>query len=175
MTKVINLIGAPSTGKSTLMAELFFLMKKQNLNCEMVQEWVKNLIWQDKTSILCNQHYIITEQYKSIKCLQDKIDYIILDTSLVNYIYYNNTDVKNVCNREKTEEYALKLLDEFDNIFIFVERNEKHKFESEGRIHNYNQSIIIEEEMKQLVKKLNLHITFFKSGFDVCELLKKIL
>ena len=118
MTKVINLIGAPSTGKSTLMAELFFLMKKQNLNCEMVQEWVKNLIWQNKTSILCNQHYIITEQYKSIKCLQDKVDYIILDTSLVNYIYYNNTDVKNVCNREKTEEYALKLLDEFDTEFV---------------------------------------------------------
>ena len=43
MTKVINLIGAPGVGKSTLMAMIFVKLKQRNIKCEMVQEWVKKI------------------------------------------------------------------------------------------------------------------------------------
>lgn len=43
MTKVINLIGAPGAGKSTIASQLFSLMKWQGLDVELVSEYAKEL------------------------------------------------------------------------------------------------------------------------------------
>ena len=178
MTKVINLIGAPSVGKSVLMAMIFIELKKRNLKCEMVQEWVKNIIWQNELETVKNQHYIIQQQYKSIKCLVNKVDYIVLDTSLVNYMYYNKTYSENICNVEKTEKYAKELLEEFDNIYIFVKRNHSFVFEKEGRIHTYEESLKIEKEMENLIDELNLESIKIQATSDekyISELVNKFL
>lgn len=173
MTKVINLIGAPGVGKSTLMASIFVKLKQKNIKCEMVQEWVKKMIWTGNTSIMSNQHYIITEQYRAIAELVGKVDYIVLDTSLVNYIYYNRTSTENVCNVEKTEKYAIDLLNSFDNIFVFVKRNPEYVFEHEGRIHTETQSTIIEREMFELVHLNIQNVLYFNDNLD--DLIDKIL
>ena len=166
MTKVINLIGAPGVGKSTLMAMIFVKLKERNIKCEMVQEWVKKLIWTGDTSIISNQHYIITEQYRAIAELVGKVDYIVLDTSLVNYIYYNRTSAENVCNVEKTEKYAIDLLNSLENIFVFVKRNPDYLFENEGRIHTETQSVTIEREMFELVHANLQNVLYFNDNLD---------
>lgn len=178
MTKVINLIGAPGVGKSTLMAMIFVELKKRNYSCEMVHEWVKTLVWQNKLDIIQNQHYIIQQQYDSIKCLDNKVDYIILDTSLVNYIYYNRTDANNICNVEKTEAFAKRLMAEFDNVFIFVKRNYDNYYETKGRLHTFEQSEQIECDLKLLIEELKLDIITFNSSSENCkiqELIKNFL
>ena len=178
MTKVINLIGAPGVGKSTLMAMIFVELKKRNYSCEMVHEWIKTLVWQNKLDIIQNQHYIIQQQYENIKCLDNKVDYIILDTSLVNYMYYNRTDSGNICNIEKTESFAKNLMAEFDNIFIFVKRNHNNYYETKGRLHTSEQSEQIEYDLESLIKELNLNIVTFNSSSDdnkVKELIKNFL
>ena len=44
-TIVINLIGSPGTGKSTLASELFSKMKWQGYDVELVSEYAKELVW----------------------------------------------------------------------------------------------------------------------------------
>lgn len=178
MTKVINLIGAPGVGKSTLMAMLFVELKKRNQKCEMVQEWVKKLIWKNELDIIQNQYYLIQQQYNDIKSLDKRVDYIIMDTSLVNYMYYNRTDPNNICNMEKTEAYAKSLLTEFDNVFIFVTRNFENYYENEGRLHTLQQSLDIDIELRDLVKELKLNVVYFQSTSEnekIKELVKNFL
>ena len=40
-TLVINLIGGPGCGKSTIAAELFSRLKKMGVTCELVTEYIK--------------------------------------------------------------------------------------------------------------------------------------
>ena len=40
-TLVINLIGGPCSGKSTIAAELFARLKKMGIHCELVSEYIK--------------------------------------------------------------------------------------------------------------------------------------
>ena len=178
MTKVINLIGAPGVGKSTLMAMLFVELKKRNQKCEMVQEWVKKSIWKNELDVIKNQYYLIQQQYNDVKSLYKNVDYIIMDTSLVNYIYYNRTNPDNICNIEKTEQYAKNLLAEFDNVFIYVTRNFKNYYETEGRLHTLEQSLDIDLELRDLVKELNLNVIYFESNSSdekIKELIKNFL
>ena len=61
---VINLFGGPSTGKSTLAALLFGTLKsKYDLNCEYVNEYAKDLVYEKRNQILLkDQLYIFAKQ-----------------------------------------------------------------------------------------------------------------
>jgi hypothetical protein len=157
-TKIINLISSPSTGKSIMSALIFAEMKKNNLQVELVQEYIKRLIWANDTEALKDQYNIAKMQYHSILNMNGKIDYIVLDGSLINNMYYNN-DVK--------AQYEIQnWLNEFENIYIFIERNDKFPFEKEGRIHNLIESIKIEQELKKLVLNLQLDVKYIKSNSE---------
>ena len=43
-TLVVNLLGAPGSGKSTIAASIFSKLKFQNLNVELVSEYAKELV-----------------------------------------------------------------------------------------------------------------------------------
>ena len=47
MCVVINLFGAPGSGKSTTMARLFTDLKQEGYNVEMVSEFVEDLVYEN--------------------------------------------------------------------------------------------------------------------------------
>ena len=55
-TYIINLIGGPGIGKTTIASMLFANMKLQKKSVEFVQEYAKNLVWREEFDILNNQH-----------------------------------------------------------------------------------------------------------------------
>lgn len=46
--KVINLFGGPGIGKSTLAAGLFEHMKIAGFNVELVNEYAKDMVWEQR-------------------------------------------------------------------------------------------------------------------------------
>lgn len=162
-TKVVNLIGAPSSGKSLCAGLIFAELKIKNYTTEYVQEYVKHLVWKGDLETVKNQYYVSSQQYKLLKNINGKVDYIVTDGSLIHGLYYNKTYKDNVSNIEKTEEKIIEYLSEFDNIFIFLERNEKFRYETEGRIHSFEESIKIESDLKKLLDSLNLEYLCIKS------------
>jgi len=166
-TKVINLIGAPGVGKSTFAALIYANLKLKHKSVEYVQEYVKHLIWQDKTDELNNQYYVSQQQYKMLKAINGKVEYIITDGALFHGLYYNEVFPWNVSNIQKTREMILSKMDEFDNIYIFLERGD-FPYEKEGRVHTYEESIKIEEE---LLKLLETHqIDYYRIKSDISKL-----
>ena len=61
--KVINIFGAPNAGKSTVAAGLFYIMKINGYNVELVNESAKDLVWNGQTEHLSEQLIVFTKQY----------------------------------------------------------------------------------------------------------------
>ena len=148
---VVNIFGAPGAGKSTFAAQLFANMKKGGHNAELVTEFAKDLVWDDSVSILTDdQIYVSVVQQHRINRLIGKVDYIITDSPILSGIVYGRSR-----GMTDTEE---RLLWEFHNKthtvnwFIHLQK----KFSDVGRIHNYDESVKIEKQLKDLLRFYNI-------------------
>ena len=162
-TRVINFVAAPSSGKSLMAALIFSELKMKHYSAEYVQEYAKQLIWQGRLDELANQYNVSLEQYKMIKAVDGQVDYICLDSPLVLGLYYNRHHPENVCDIRKTERMILSKISEFDNIYIFLERNEEYPYETQGRIHTEEQSRVISQELLQMMNSLGIEYRCFRS------------
>lgn len=88
MSVVINLYGGPGTGKSTSAAYLFYLLKKQGKNAELVREYVKDWAWEGRKISTYDQIYLLGKQVRRESMLYGKVDYIVTDSPIMLGIYY---------------------------------------------------------------------------------------
>lgn len=152
-TIVINAFAGPGAGKTTSCLEVAEKLKKQGFVTEYVQEYAKELVY-DNNLIMLDGHYehqfaILNEQMKRINRLYGKVDFIVTDSPiLLNNTYLNedkNTEVYSVYSDSVNKLYGL-----YNNFNYFVERDTS-VFEKEGRIHNLEQSIAIDNELKNML------------------------
>lgn len=153
---LINFVGAPSSGKSMMAALTFVKLKTDHNSSELIQEYAKQLVWENRLEELANQWYVTKRQYDMIKAVYGKVDYLVTDSPLLIGLYYNRHHDDNVCNVEKTERMILSKMEEFNNVYIFLKRNKNNPYEKVGRIHNEEQSIEIEKDLKKLLDEFNL-------------------
>lgn len=117
-TPVVNFFGGPGTGKSTVMAHCFALLKWQGLNVEMATEYAKDKVWEKSSHVLSNQEYVFGKQYKRIKQLQEQVDVVLTDGPiLMSLVYHDDEPLRNL---------VLARNNEFKNINIFLERMKKY-------------------------------------------------
>lgn len=152
-TIVINAFAGPGAGKTTSCLEVAEKLKKQGFVTEYVQEYAKELVY-DNNFIMLDGHYehqfaILNEQMKRINRLYGKVDFIVTDSPiLLNNTYLNedkNTEVYSAYSDSVNKLYGL-----YNNFNYFLERDTS-VFEKEGRIHNLEQSIAIDNELKNML------------------------
>ena len=88
-TLVVNMFGGPGAGKSTTSAGVFSLLKLHGMNCELVTEFAKSLVWKESLYELKDQVYVTGNQYHNMYVLKDKVDVIITDSPLIIGLMYN--------------------------------------------------------------------------------------
>ena len=148
MTKIINLYGSPSTGKSTLASGLFYKMKIAGFNVELADEWIKSKVFEEAPYPFTDQLYTFAKQNKRLNQLKGKADYVICDSPLLQICVYKSHEP------EIFDEMALAYYNRYDNINIFLHRD--HEFRQEGRVHNEEQSKEIEIQIEQMLDKYNI-------------------
>lgn len=163
-TIIINAFAGPGAGKTTSCLEITEKLKKQGFVTEYVQEYAKELVWDNKLDLLNgsmeNQFAILREQLNRIDRLYGKVDFIVTDSPVL----LNATYLK-VPNEEYIKAIQ-EIYSHFDNFNYFVERN-VDAFETEGRIHNLEQSLQIDDELKDTLSELNLEYnTYNHSTID---------
>ena len=163
---VVNLIGGPGTGKSLYASHLFSLLKMKGKNTEYVQEYAKNLVRDKKTELLRNQHHISYFQYKRLKKAAKHVDFIITDGSLVHNYYYNRYNKPTYSNIELTEERIDAYYNSFKNINIFLKRNDKYEYETEGRYQTKEEAIKIDDIMKDIMEEKGINYKTIVADFD---------
>ncbi len=166
-TYVINLIGGPSCGKSTLSALLFAKLKlnKKKYSIEYVQEYAKHLVWTKQFDILNNQYYVTQYQYKLLKQMNGAVDFVITDGPLIQGMYYNMHNRDNISNVEKTEKFIVDCHSEFNNINIFLNRG-NFEYETQGRLQTEEESREIDVILKHLLKQKHIDFVIFDASAD---------
>lgn len=129
-TIVINAFAGPGAGKTTSCLEVAEKLKKQGFVTEYVQEYAKELVY-DNNLIMLDGHYehqfaILNEQMKRINRLYGKVDFIVTDSPiLLNNTYLNedkNTEVYLAYSDSVNKLYGL-----YNNFNYFVERDKNNK------------------------------------------------
>lgn len=148
-TVVVNMFAGPGAGKTTCAWEIASALKKRGRVVEYVSEVAKEYVWDENTEMLDgsikNQRSLFEEQDRRVQRLMGKVEVIVTDSPiLLNAIYLKekNADFNNeVINRFKKQR----------NFNVFVERGKK--YEKEGRIHNYEESLNIDKQIQDLLSE----------------------
>jgi ABC-type glutathione transport system ATPase component len=144
MLKVINLFAGPGCGKSTLAAGVFHRMKVEGRSVEYVDEYAKQMTWEDRQKEMSNQIYIFAKQYKKLQRLVGKVEWAVTDCPLVMNLAY--------CSRTYFANYAplvMEVAGGFDNRNFLLERNVP--FESSGRNQDLAQAIQKDKEIEAIL------------------------
>lgn len=169
-TLVVNLLGAAGSGKSVLAAKIFAELKMRGYNCEYVQEYAKNLVYEGNFKKLSNQALILETQYNSMDMLRGKVDIIVTDSPLPLSIFYNEnfskTDTfkvpEDIFNRLTKFYYST-----FDNINFFIKRN--HEYKKEGRYQDESEALKQEKQIYYMLKENGFDFTLMNSTDNCVE------
>ena len=119
---VINLFGAPGSGKSTGAAFIFSQLKMRGINCELITEYAKDKTWEKNMEALSCQEYIFGKQSFRMKRCRDKVDVIITDSPLPLGIFYNTNPVLG----EHYENLVLDVFNTYENMNYTLVRDKPY-------------------------------------------------
>lgn len=142
-TLVINLIAGPCSGKSTVSAELFSRLKKMNISCELVPEYIKDRIYEENQTIAKDQITLFGMEHYGLKTKLGKVKVIVHDGSFLNNIIYNNEP------NPELEKLVISEYFKFNNLDFFIKRG-NIEFETYGRIHNLEQSLTLDNMIRSV-------------------------
>lgn len=155
-TIVINLLGAPGAGKSTMASELFSRMKYAGYDVELVSEYAKELVWEERNETMKNELYLFAKQHHRMFRLNGKVQYIITDRPLILSMFYNQKygDASEVFNQMVIHE-----VEKFENVNIFLKRTKEYV--TKGRNQTEEESDAFAIEMFNLINQhsyMDMHI-----------------
>lgn len=155
VTKIVNLYGGPGCGKSTIAAQVFQELKWRNINCELVQEYAKERVWEGSLNILDYQIYIFAKQLFRIHRLLGKVDVVISDSPILLSLIYGS--------EESTEFKALVISEHRKmNTFDCVLMRTK-PYHQAGRVQKEHEARDIDTRVIELLEQVNP--TGYKSVF----------
>lgn len=163
-TLFVNLTGAPGTGKSTTMSEVFAKLKRLNIDCEMVPEFAKELVWEKRKETLRDQLYVSGKQHHRIFRLNGYVDVAITDSPLIlgtvyNRLYNPATNKEQKHFNNALEDVVFSAHTMYRNIDVFLTRTKPY---------NPNGRIQSEEESNELANTIKS--TMDEHGLDYIEL-----
>lgn len=172
-TVVINLIGAPGAGKSTVASHLFFLMKSHNFDVELVSEYAKELVWEERSETLKNEIYLFGKQHQRLFRLNGKVKYIVTDRPLILSQFYNSIYGD---NSEAFKNIVVQEVRKYTNLNYFLNRTSSYV--SKGRNQTEEESNQFSERMKSMLTELKESFTEFESdsnlGFYLLDEIKEL-
>jgi len=152
MTLIVNLYGGPGTGKSTTAAATFAELKFQGVNCELVTEYAKDLVWGRTTVTLDNQLYLLGKQYHRLWRMLDQVDVVVTDSPLLLFTYYGRKQ------SETFRQLVLETYQSMDNYNIFLKRVKEYN--PAGRVQTEDEAREIDFVLADMLSQLD-------PGFDV--------
>lgn len=158
MTTIINLFGAPGSGKSTIAAGLFHAMKTEHYNVELVTEYAKDMVWEERHNVFSDQIYMLGKQNRRLLRLDGKVDYIITDSPILLGICY----MVDTAYNNSLERLIVDVFNSYNNVNIFLNRT--HSYQELGRNQNEQEANQLAFDIKQLMDKYEIKYCDFNTS-----------
>ena len=163
-TVVVNLFAGPGAGKTTCAWAIASELKKRGIEAEYVAEYAKELVWDGRSDLLdgtyVHQKALYDEQNRRVKRLIGKVDVVVTDSPAILSLVYA---------RELNPEFKGVVLNDFNqqqNFNLFINRGKV--FQQAGRVHNLEQSKLIDNEIKTMLRENNIYYgAYYHHTLDV--------
>lgn len=155
--KVINFFGSSGSGKSTMASGLFYKMKLDGFNVELVTEFAKKLVYEERSYSLNDQFYVSGIQNHNLHLLKNKVDFVITDSPiLLGTLYTPNLYPISF------HEFLVDMFNEYENINIFL--NRRFNFSNNGRRETEKESDLLSIKLKNILKENNIEFHEFEGN-----------
>lgn len=159
---LVNLFAGPAAGKSTTAAGVFTLLKMHGVECDMPHEFAKDLVWEENYAMAWDQTYVFGQQHHRIWRVMEKVDVILCDSPLLLSVVYRKENLG-----KKFIEHVVELHKQYNNLNVFIERNVSLDFEGNGRAHNYDESIKIDNQIKDTLDEYTTKYITMESDYTL--------
>lgn len=150
--KVLNIWGGPGTGKSTTAAGVFYHMKSLDIKCELIQEYAKDMVWEQRHNILEDQIYIFAKQQRRISRLRNHgLDWVITDSPIPLGLCYTKPEHLS----DAFVQLVMQVYNSFDNYNFYLTRNVQ--YDPVGRNQKTEgEAVIMDDKIKHLLTTQNI-------------------
>ncbi len=150
-TVVVNMIGGPGCGKSTMAAGVFAYLKNKGVDCELVTEFAKGLVWEERKETFKDENYIFAKQAHCLFRLRGKVRVIITDRPLFLTAYFNSVSPN---PRPFLNELCIADFNSYENLNYVL--NRVKPFDTNGRNETEVVAKTIDDGLKDVMKKNGL-------------------
>jgi hypothetical protein len=145
---LINLFGAPSSGKSVMAAEIFVALKKRGYDIECPSEFAKDIVMDQSQSALSCQPYIMGNQIWRIeRCFNAGAKIVVTDSPPLLSCAYNQS--------KWIEGMAYEFWEKYPSLNFMMMLG--HRFQDFGRVHTKAQALEIEGEILAVLSRLKIN------------------
>ncbi|MBQ0064266.1 MAG: AAA family ATPase [Firmicutes bacterium] len=144
-TIVINIIGGPGSGKTTIAAGLYAQLKRLGYDVENVPEFSNELVFEEHMSAFNDRLYMHAMQNHRLFVMNGKLDYIITDSPLLLTSIYNDFYLKDKMPASYNEMIHLAVKEThnlYHNVTYYLERNTNYNVV--GRRENETDAIALD-------------------------------
>ena len=113
---VVNFYAGPGTGKSTMAAHVFALLKWAGVRAELVTEFAKDCYWEQRP--LPDAFYVMGKQHHRLARVAPYVDVVVTDSPLLMGLVYTDSPAL----RQLIRSYA----GQFRNMHIRLERHKPY-------------------------------------------------
>lgn len=156
MKKLINVFGAPGSGKSTFALFLTGELKMRGLNAEFAPEYIKYLIAKGDNNF--DQFDVLHNQYRQILAFYQNSDIVVTDSPLLLSTIYGRE------YKHKNELFSLaeRFHSEFNNFNILITPpKSKEMYKDSLRLQTYEESLELYHSSFKHLLDYNASITNF--------------
>lgn len=158
--RVLSFYAGPGTGKSTTAARIFSELKELNINCEYVQEYVKDAPWEKRRpKVFAAQEYIFGKQHFRLSRVASEVDIVVTDSPIVQSLVYltEGYPIPSLVNTV-LEAHAL-----YDNLDVFLKRDKLYN--PSGRSQTLQEAEVLDRKILSLMRSRLLSSEFHTIGY----------
>lgn len=178
---LVNMFGAPSSGKSTIAANVFARLKTNGIPAEFISERAREVIAKFKFKKIKTmsdemQLEILEAQYHAETYFKHSTDYpVIADSSTLLTLAYG-TDTFFQKYGDRVKQLVNNMVSEMDLVFYLPLRDSVQ--DDPNRIHNYEQCLEVDTKIRNILNtylKDQPHIKIIELTGGIQEMTDKVL
>lgn len=144
--KIVNLFGGPGVSKSTTAALVFGKLKANGVNAELVTEFAKELVWEERDYAVRCTPFLFGEQLFRLERLRNKVSVVVTDSPILLCTIYGRHYGNAFC------QFACEQHERFDNVNVRLVRNEVvHPYNPKGRLQTEDEAKAIDTQISRML------------------------
>lgn len=160
-TLVVNFFAGPGVGKSTNMALTFGKLKTQGITAEMITEYAKDLVWEERHHALSFQPYLASKQIYRIQRVLGKVPVAITDSPILLSLVYGEE-----ARGTAFEDFLMETFRSWNTFNIHLVRNdEAHPYVPIGRTQkDVKEAAEVDTKIENLLVEYDIPHTILEVG-----------